>query len=78
MNHNQHVTDKLQELLTVYENNGEKWRAMSTSKAIQAIKKHPKEITTLEVCLCVYVCVCLYGCECVCMWVWSQIDSLTS
>ena len=33
----------------VYKNDGEKWRANSTTKAIQAIKKHPKEITTLEV-----------------------------
>lgn len=48
VNHNQHITDKLQELLTVYKNNGEKWRSMSTQKAIQAVRKHPKEITTLE------------------------------
>ena len=41
----------LQELLTVYQNNGEKWRAMSTIKVIQAVKKHPREITTLEVSL---------------------------
>ena len=33
----------------VYQNSGEKWRAMSTIKALQALKKHPKEITTLEV-----------------------------
>ena len=33
----------------MYQNNGEKWRAMSTIKAIQALKKHPSEITTLEV-----------------------------
>ena len=39
----------LQELLTVYENSGEKWRAMSTKKVLQAVKKHPREITTLEV-----------------------------
>ncbi len=38
-----------QELLVVYKNDGEKWRVMSTTKAIQAIKKYPKEITTLEV-----------------------------
>jgi hypothetical protein len=33
----------------VYKNNGEKWRAMSTTKVIQAVRKYPKEITTLEV-----------------------------
>ena len=39
----------MQELVVVYKNDGEKWRVMSTTKAIQAIKKYPKEITTLEV-----------------------------
>ena len=35
----------LQELLIVYQNSpGGKWRAMSTTKVIQAIKKHPKDI----------------------------------
>ena len=43
----------LQELLRVYQNSaGDKWRAMSTTKAIQAIKKHPKEITSYEVWIC--------------------------
>ena len=28
---------------------GDKWRAMSTTKVIQAMKKHPKEITCYEV-----------------------------
>ena len=41
----------LQELLSVYQNSaGDKWRAMSTTKVIQAIKKYPKEITTYEAC----------------------------
>ena len=47
-NHNAHITDKLQELVGVYQNSGEKWRAMSTIKVIQAIKKYPKKITTYE------------------------------
>lgn len=48
VNHNKHITDKLQELLTVYKNAGDKWRAMSCTKAIQTVRKHHKEITTFE------------------------------
>ena len=34
----------------MYQSSAEdKWRAFSTTKVIQAIKKHPKEITTYEV-----------------------------
>lgn len=33
----------------MYKNSNEKWRAMSTTKAVQAIKKHPTEIKTYEV-----------------------------
>ena len=48
----------LQELLIVYQNSpGDKWRAMSTTKVIQAIKKHPKEITSYEV--CIYTCMAM-------------------
>ena len=38
-----------QELVSVYQNGGEKWRAMSTTKAITALRKWPKEITSYEV-----------------------------
>lgn len=48
VNHNQHITDKLEELLNVYQNSGDKWRAMQTTKAIQSIRKHHTEITSYE------------------------------
>lgn len=48
VNHNKHITDKLQELVKVYQNSNEKWRAMSCTKAIAALRKYPKEITTFE------------------------------
>ena len=71
VNHNQHITDKLEELLTVYQNSpGDKWRAMSTTKVLQAIKKHPKEITSYEearslpfdlrLCIDLAVCMCAF------------------
>ena len=33
----------------MYKNSNEKWRAMSTTKVVQALRKHPKEIKTYEV-----------------------------
>ena len=38
-----------QELVSVYQNNGDKWRALQTNKAIQSIKKQTTEITSYEV-----------------------------
>ena len=61
----------MQELLQVYKNStsaGDQWRVMGYTKAITALKNHPKEITTWEVrdvCVCMCVCACM--CACVCM-----------
>jgi len=32
-------------------NSGDQWRVMGYNKAISALKNHPKEITTWEVCI---------------------------
>jgi len=49
-NVNKHITDQLEELLRVYRNDqGDKWRAMQTQKAISSLRKHHTEITTYEV-----------------------------
>ena len=52
---------QLQELLQFYKNSptpGDQWRVMGYNKAISALKNHPKEITTWEVCvIAVFVCV---------------------
>ncbi|XP_019849408.1 PREDICTED: DNA polymerase lambda-like isoform X1 [Amphimedon queenslandica] len=51
VNHNEAVTSKLEELLLEYKNSSlpkDKWRAMSLTKAVAAVKRHPKEITTHE------------------------------
>ena len=46
---------------------GDQWRVMGYTKAISALKNHPKEITTWEVgCVCCVVCVCVCVCACVC------------
>ncbi len=39
----------LQALQKLYQNTNDKWRALGYSKAIAALKKHPKPITSFEV-----------------------------
>lgn len=48
-NFNKHITDKLEELLQIYENTNDKYRALGYQKAITALKRYPKQITTWEV-----------------------------
>lgn len=48
VNHNKNVTDKLEALAKIYENTNDKWRALGYSKAIAALKRCPKKITTYE------------------------------
>ncbi|XP_062865816.1 DNA polymerase lambda [Trichomycterus rosablanca] len=47
-NHNQHITDKLEQLAKVYTHTGDKWRALSYSKAINALKSYNKPVTSYE------------------------------
>jgi DNA polymerase lambda len=49
INLNKHITDKLEELLKIYENTKDKYRALGYQKAIAALKRYPKKITTWEV-----------------------------
>lgn len=48
-NHNGHLTDKLEQLAKVYTHTGDKWRALSYSKAVNALKSHHKAISSYEV-----------------------------
>ena len=50
VNHNQHITDKLQVLATSYTNTKDQWRAMGYKKAISSIKSYHKRIETWEEC----------------------------
>ncbi|KAF5909289.1 DNA polymerase lambda, partial [Clarias magur] len=47
-NHNKHLTDKLEQLAKAYTHTGDKWRALSYSKAVNALKSHPKQISSYE------------------------------
>ncbi|XP_052223780.1 DNA polymerase lambda-like [Dreissena polymorpha] len=47
-NPNKHITDKLEEMVKTYESTNDKWRAFGYQKAIQALRKHPKRISTYE------------------------------
>lgn len=48
-NHNSHITDKLEQLAKVYTHTGDKWRALSYSKAVNALKSHHKPVSSYEV-----------------------------
>ncbi|XP_072032777.1 DNA polymerase lambda-like [Amphiura filiformis] len=48
VNHNKLITDKLEVLLKVYENTRDRWRALSYKKAISALSRHPKAITSWQ------------------------------
>ncbi|CAC5361066.1 POLL [Mytilus coruscus] len=47
-NINSHITEKLEEMVKKYESTSDKWRAFGYQKAIQVLKKHPKQVTTWE------------------------------
>ncbi|XP_066550058.1 DNA polymerase lambda isoform X2 [Amia ocellicauda] len=47
-NHNQHITDKLEVLAKAYTHQGDKWRALGYSKAINALKSYHKPVTSYE------------------------------
>ncbi|KAL5021152.1 hypothetical protein ScPMuIL_000307 [Solemya velum] len=47
-NLNQNITDKLEEMVKKYKSTNDTWRAFGYQKGIQALKKHPKAITSWE------------------------------
>ncbi|GFS00555.1 DNA polymerase lambda [Elysia marginata] len=47
-NINKHITDKLEEMVKTYESTNDRWRALGYQKAIQTLRKHPKEISSWE------------------------------
>ncbi|XP_064600493.1 DNA polymerase lambda-like isoform X2 [Liolophura sinensis] len=47
-NYNKHITDKLEEMVKTYQSTNDRWRALGYQKAIQAIRKHPKQISSWE------------------------------
>ncbi|KAK7483972.1 hypothetical protein BaRGS_00024856 [Batillaria attramentaria] len=47
-NLNEHITSKLEDMVKNYESTNDKWRAFGYQKAIAALRKHPKEITSWE------------------------------
>ncbi|XP_072513756.1 DNA polymerase lambda [Salminus brasiliensis] len=47
-NHNKHITDKLEQLAKAYTHTGDKWRALSYSKAVNALKSYHKPITSYQ------------------------------
>ncbi|XP_068177991.1 DNA polymerase lambda isoform X2 [Antennarius striatus] len=51
-NFNQHITDKLEVLAKAYTHQGDRWRALSYSKAVNALKSYHKPVTSYqEACL---------------------------
>ncbi|CAL8332362.1 unnamed protein product [Merluccius merluccius] len=47
-NFNKHITDKLEMLANAYKHQGDKWRALGYSKAINALKSYHKPVTSYE------------------------------
>ncbi|NXI90577.1 DPOLL polymerase, partial [Psophia crepitans] len=47
-NHNQYITEKLEVLAKAYSVQGDKWRALGYSKAINALKSYHKPVTTYQ------------------------------
>ena len=47
-NHNKVITDELEKLAQAYKNSNDKWRCFGYEKAINAIKRHPKLISSRE------------------------------
>ncbi|XP_061625794.1 DNA polymerase lambda isoform X2 [Phyllopteryx taeniolatus] len=51
-NFNKHITDKLEQLAKAYTHQGDKWRALGYSKAVNALKSYHKAVTSYqEACL---------------------------
>lgn len=48
-NFNKHITDKLDVLAKAYTHQGDKWRALGYSKAINALKSYHKPVTSYQV-----------------------------
>ncbi|MGH0145815.1 UNVERIFIED_CONTAM: hypothetical protein FKN15_010663 [Acipenser sinensis] len=48
-NHNKHITDKLEVLAKAYTHQGDKWRALGYSKAINALQSYHKTVSSYEV-----------------------------
>ncbi|XP_066927392.1 DNA polymerase lambda-like [Clytia hemisphaerica] len=48
VNHNKHITEKLEVLQKTYENSKDKWRAMGYKKAINSIKNYSKSLSSFE------------------------------
>uniref|UniRef100_A0A8C7MKU7 Crossover junction endonuclease MUS81-like HHH domain-containing protein n=1 Tax=Oncorhynchus kisutch TaxID=8019 RepID=A0A8C7MKU7_ONCKI len=48
-NHNKHITDKLEVLAKAYTHQGDRWRALGYSKAVNPLKSYHKPITSYEV-----------------------------
>lgn len=57
-NFNKHITDKLEVLAKAYTHQGDKWRALSYSKAVNALKSYHKPVTSYQV-----VCYILKHCK---------------
>lgn len=51
-NFNKHITDKLEVLGKAYTHQGDKWRALSYSKAVNALKSYHKPVTSYQVYYC--------------------------
>ncbi|CAG5929006.1 unnamed protein product [Menidia menidia] len=47
-NFNQHITDKLEVLAKAYTHQGDRWRALGYSKAINALKSYHKPVTSYQ------------------------------
>ncbi|XP_033756998.1 DNA polymerase lambda-like [Pecten maximus] len=47
-NLNEHITDKLEEMVKTYESTSDKWRAYGYQKAIQALRRLPKPISSWQ------------------------------
>lgn len=47
-NHNKHITDKLEVLAKAYTHQGDRWRALGYSKAVNALKSYHKPITSYQ------------------------------
>ncbi|KAL2086757.1 hypothetical protein ACEWY4_017816 [Coilia grayii] len=47
-NHNKHLTDKLEPLAKAYTHKGDRWRSLSYSKAVNALKSYHKPVTSYE------------------------------
>ena len=49
INHNPHITEKLEVLAKAYSVQGDKWRALGYAKAINALKSFHKPVTSSQV-----------------------------